>query len=936
MGSPQPPPKPVLRLNTDVGRHHYVSVPVDAPLRPRASTRGSPIESIGSTPPFLSPPNFEPGSSESDDECSMRGRFAANAGHARKTPRFILPQSPGRRSAEFASDDTPLGEQENLLTDPESAEQFVKEPSPPERVHTNLFGMLASSVTFNEMSLSRFGGHRDTLATLALRRVKHSDALPIEVFSHIVRYLDFETYKSVRLTCRCWSAAFTYVRPLRLPPVYSVPAEILSHVFQYLLPLELNAVRHTCRRWMMASLEYRLLAKVLRRNGFWSSVAADKARNEEIGHPVGGEWRLSKRLATECSLISGWTGNGFTGRPTVPPSYQADSSNASSPGRQQTSPSLVLSSTIDFAGLSRADHVYRGDDSLTLHYTVSICGMFLLVHSHSIVNVYCIQDMVSPTPHYRHGGLVQFLIGIACPSSILAVSMDTSKGRYSIAVLLDDRRGLIIDIPELDLMARRSSSSSPNPERDTHNVSHTWDIKPSPCATPTTTQRPMIRPMYTDIYHDSPVAKLPLRSQPSPTPVQFIPHTLYRNLCSKTSPPITVTICPERRCVAFGSSAGIELHWQDARTGQELSRWMELIGPAEYIHFLPLRNEDDKNLEQYLRLISSRASPIYYYDIIDANEAWKYENAKFLRAVPLSDGNHVLYTDPSNGELCLGTGLSHSFGTSKPIRRFVLEGPQHRFEDKARWPKCYRSGTELRWGARVIAGFGDAIWLFCIPPDWLAADAQIEGFLWGEVQRRDNGLVVVHGVQVGSIPGLVELAIDASDGEVTIFAFSDCAPAQVYQIGRYLVRGVRERFVATNGRVLDREDCVGDSATRNSLTSIYEAARWAESDDRIKSTEYQNLNRHQLPISKADEDSDGDIEMRDFAVGDWIHNTQNEDEGYASDLDNERAKGLEGNWDVGAGDESLYESSEAGWPGRADEWPVMELVRLEVEVVCGG
>ena len=55
-------------------------------------------------------------------------------------------------------------------------------------------------------------------------------------------------------------------------------------------------------------------------------------------------------------------------------------------------------------------------------------------------------------------------------------------------------------------------------------------------------------------------------------PIETGTSTFYRHLCSEDDPPRSVSICPQRRCVAFGCSAGIELHWIDALTGQSLSR----------------------------------------------------------------------------------------------------------------------------------------------------------------------------------------------------------------------------------------------------------------------------------------------------------------------------------------------------------------------------
>jgi hypothetical protein len=71
-------------------------------------------------------------------------------------------------------------------------------------------------------------------------------------------------------------------------------------------------------------------------------------------------------------------------------------------------------------------------------------------------------------------------------------------------------------------------------------------------------------------------------------PMESGTSTFYRHLCSEDDPPRSVSICPQRRCVAFGCSAGIELHWIDALTGQSLSRWFPLTSPSDYLYLYVL------------------------------------------------------------------------------------------------------------------------------------------------------------------------------------------------------------------------------------------------------------------------------------------------------------------------------------------------------------
>ncbi|KAL8944518.1 MAG: hypothetical protein Q9216_000428 [Gyalolechia sp. 2 TL-2023] len=921
-----------LRLNTKLGHPRLAGVHFDTPLRPRASTRGSPVEVVGNSPPFISQPENGSSNSGSEDESFIRGRSSWPIDHIESASHAGVDRHSKPTSTVADCRKHSLAEQSSPLDEISDAEQSMKEPQPPERTHTNLFGILASSATFNEMDLARFGGHRDTLATLTLRRVQYSKDLPIEVFSHMAHYLDFATYKSVRLTCRCWSAAFTYVRPLRLPLVYHLPAEIIKDVYGYLSLTDLNAARHTCQRWMIASLEYRLLADWLIRAGFRTAFMADTLRNESLGHPVGGEWRLSKRLATECSLTPGWTGDGFAGSSPAPfhPRFTDDVDVSD----RQEATSLEVSCTVDFAELSTTQ-TYRSDQSWGLRFTISACGKFLLVLSCTVIHVYSISDLSSPFPRYEHGGYMEFLVAILCPRPVLAVSMDTSKDRYTIAALLHDRVGLIMDVPELAIMANRSGSSSPHSERDTRNVTEAWELKASPTATPTTSQRPRLPPTYTDVYHASPITQTPELDQPSPIPIQFVPHTMYRNLCSKTSPPGSVAICPHRRCVAFGCSAGIELHWQDARTGQELSRWMELIGPAEYIHFLPLRTEDENELAKKLRMTSSRSGPTYYHDPISVDEAWDYEQCKFLRGVPLSDGKHLLYTDPATGDLCVGTGLHSALGRPKPVKKFLLEGPGYPFEAKEKWPICYRAGTELAWGARIVAGFGQQLYLFCVPPDLLRKDTDPNLAPDESRYAQKNGITIIVGVKIGEIPDLMELGVDASHGDLLIHALSTSVPAQTYQIARYPRKDSRKRVVMKNGRVVGH----GEEKNENLLMKAYitdpESTPRTEQDSfGFRATAYRRLDGHDLPFDGGEEDDDEDeeIEMREHAVGDWVHDTGDagfEDEGYESgDKNAERADERSSN-DAAVGDDEEPDRSREG------SWDVMELVRLEVEILCG-
>ena len=70
------------------------------------------------------------------------------------------------------------------------------------------------------------------------------------------------------------------------------------------------------------------------------------------------------------------------------------------------------------------------------------------------------------------------------------------------------------------------------------------------------------------------------------------------------------------------------------------------------------------------------------------------------RAVPLSDGYHILFTDPGTGLLCLGSDAPVG-GPTKLLRKIWFQGPEGMGS-----PVCYAGGSDLRLGVRVVAAFG--------------------------------------------------------------------------------------------------------------------------------------------------------------------------------------------------------------------------------------
>jgi hypothetical protein len=128
----------------------------------------------------------------------------------------------------------------------------------------------------------------------------------------------------------------------------------------------------------------------------------------------------------------------------------------------------------------------------------------------------------------------------------------------------------------------------------------------------------------------------------------------------------------------------------------------------------------------------------------------------------------------------------------------------------------YAAGGELRWGLRVVAGYEDGLWLFCVPPDhsWGLNDDQA----WADGNTKTEP-TVIEGVQFAKVEGVLELAIDSSNGGLTVWVFAVGGMAYTFELddGRVGKR-VRKRVVGRDGAVLDVEDDDGDVIMRDAPT----------------------------------------------------------------------------------------------------------------------
>lgn len=708
-----------------------------------------------------------------------------------------------------------------------------------------------------------------------------------------------------------------YMTPTSTPPLQecrisiaaNLPLEIQHQIYLYLNPTDFESARHVCHAWYTSSLERSLLEIMLRRGGWSSHIKNEFSPNYpfESQARANNEWFMSKRLARECALGPDWKGSGldFMGETAAFDHHRLSLKLRKTP--------LVRTSTTDF---TKAGAYYPGaaKGDLAISFTVSSCGNVLMVSQGCLVMIY---ELNRNENQDWESGSLRPVTSVVCPKRVLACSMDTSSHRYAIAVLLDGRIGLVCDISGFSKSSRRPRfSSQPSPVsrggsqqsiyfKTPMNQKSLYHSTDNICTIPTATSpvhtrhslraernswqddlhadgtgglgdyqpdemRPTIlfRNSYPIAHHNNQGSKLAEPSAP----------TIYAPLCSADDPPRTVALCPQRRCVAFGCSSGIELHWIDALTGQDLSRWFPLGAPSDYLYFLPPRVGIDN--AKKLRLISSARHPGEWSDISNRSagrvdrsdpgnrgrhsQLWdaisgrhsvdwaalgamasdgsgmdtNKHNGDHYRAVPLSDGYHVLFTDPASGMLCLGSDASTG-GPNKLLRKIRFAGQKGQGP-----PVSYVGGSDLKCGVRVVAAYGigleQSIWLFSVPADIFAAsltelgigslpfagisspigELNREWMEWrsdaGFQDRIDPGRrssdtpilrkervwpVQIRGQEIGKSRGLVDLAID-SGPEMTIWAFSREGVAQTWQIDDGSLDGtVRKRFVIRDGTI---------------------------------------------------------------------------------------------------------------------------------------
>jgi hypothetical protein len=302
------------------------------------------------------------------------------------------------------------------------------------------------------------------------------------------------------------------------PSSMRLPNETIQQIYLFLSPQDYNAARHACRSWFLASLDRGLLVRMLKRGGWWSSMLQIMTPlNITRLLSLNQERIMSKWISRECDL-----------------------------SRLKKSAFREVGYT-DFSGL--VPGTAAGSVHGALVFTGSLCGRFLLVtHGrHMIVFElgHTCSRLRSPWSvplrprEPSSSGIPRPVATVVCPRQVISCSMmDTSAGRHAVAILMEGRMGMVCDI-----MAERVATTQTTPP-PSDNTSNEASGPSTPNANTSSTPACLCRV--------NPVSRAP--------PVEEGPRWLYNSICHPDDPPRSVALCPQRNCVAFGSSAGIELH----------------------------------------------------------------------------------------------------------------------------------------------------------------------------------------------------------------------------------------------------------------------------------------------------------------------------------------------------------------------------------------
>lgn len=661
------------------------------------------------------------------------------------------------------------------------------------------------------------------------------------------------TPRDVQHSDTCWSGSGQ-----EKPTSNLIPSDILLQIYPMLSPRDFDTARHTCSQWMRGSLDEGLLKCMLKRAGWWESwqrdcqkypLSSQTAQRESLA------WRMSKRFSTECVL---------SGR----------KANVEKTG-------FLTTSVVDFSSLScgpstselRASASPKGfENEAVSMFNVSSCGNYLLVTSGAEIYVYRLLNRKSgdemPVFFTEDGDIDTDLVPVSrihCPVEVVSATIDTGSTKLIVAALLHGRTGMVCELDEAPMPSADVKTTGRHTMKDFAFCSHEQ-------FTPVATRRA------------------------SQTPFSFVAASrqYFLDIGSAEDLPRSVAIGPDRRCIAFGCEKGVELHWVDEPTKRNYRKHFPMSQPSEILRFLP--NKVDESMQ--VRLISSLAGlgasgcqcqgpaegeapsafHLHLANVQPSDDSSKLSCLKtarchHYRAIPTSDGIHILFVEPRTGLICLGS--DSPIGGPKSLTRAIVCAPPFgtsRSDDHSKQeqiPTVFASGSDLSWGLRVVAAYHDRIVLYSVPVDVLnvlrrerisqgygvmgdsdlASDMILEteagrthkpGYSRVENQNGDWEFLLnnasyrptiamwpfkIYGKEIGQVDRVVELSVQSSHGGVRVWAFSAFGEARIFDVDAYTSRShslddIPCKFLSigpdgslTSARLVDRAE-VGSTSLR--------------------------------------------------------------------------------------------------------------------------
>ncbi|KAJ5749933.1 hypothetical protein N7533_006961 [Penicillium manginii] len=579
------------------------------------------------------------------------------------------------------------------------------------------------------------------------------------------------------------------------PPAANIaPPEILLQIFSMLTPRDFDNARRTCSQWMRVGMHRNLLETMLKRAGWWDAYQQDIESQRTRLPPSIEEsdiWKMSRRFATEC-LLAGRKSNieesGFMATQVIDFSALAQ-------GLPSAKTRRVLSNTRD-----------KATRQTSSTFSVSTCSNYVLVTTGRRIHVFQLlgrKSSLSQSIDLEDSNLVP-ITTIECEFEVLSAVLDTSTPRFIIAALLENRVGMVCD---LEISSTDSVFTAGTVKQKTHQVS---------------------------------------KNNPSS-------QHYYYDVCSEDHPPRTIALYPGRRCVAFGCAGGIEIHWVDETTQRDQRRHFPMSQPSETLHFLP----NTSGSPSEMRLISSLAGPGIHecacrqspnpdhpkkcqFHMMSGTQSLgrraptdtfalslvRATHCHHYRAVPINDGYHIIFVEPRTGFLCIGSDAPIG-GPASLTRAFICVPPFAQGtptdSNDARSPTVFTVGSDLNWGLRVAAAYGDRIVLYSVPLDVFNVirkerERQSDGVMgdsdlahsWfvdpERCRKRRESLVQnqngdwefllsvryrptammwpfkIYGKEIGRVENIVELALQSSNGGARVWAFGANGRSTVFDI----------------------------------------------------------------------------------------------------------------------------------------------------------